>query len=82
MLSVLAAYLLLARRHGGPVGWKHQKDFQCDLIAQPVSIRLRRRPMSVELFVQCSESDCQYVNVNKPPCPLTLKLFPEERKDP
>ena len=31
-----------------------------------------------KLFVQCSEVDCQYVDANEPPCPLTLDLFSDE----
>ncbi len=31
-----------------------------------------------KLFVQCSEVDCQYVDANEPPCPLTLGLFAAE----
>jgi hypothetical protein len=31
-----------------------------------------------KLFVQCSEVDCQYVDANEPPCPLTLDLFAAE----
>ncbi len=57
------------------------KSFRCDVISETVSIRLRRR-MSLDakgkLFVQCSESDCQYVEANEPPCPLTLDLFAAE----
>jgi hypothetical protein len=30
------------------------------------------------LFVRCSEKDCQYVDANEPPCPLTLALFAAE----
>jgi hypothetical protein len=31
-----------------------------------------------KLFVACSEKDCQYVDENEPPCPLTLALFTDE----
>ena len=31
-----------------------------------------------ELFVRCDQSDCQYVEVNQHPCPLTLDLFSDE----
>ena len=57
------------------------KSFQCDLISQTVSIALRRRTALGKrgtLFVQCSESDCQYVGANEPPCPLTLDIFAAE----
>jgi hypothetical protein len=57
------------------------KPFRCDVVSETVSITLRRSS-SLEgrgrLFVRCSEKDCQYVDVNEPPCPLTLALFSEE----
>jgi hypothetical protein len=46
-----------------------------------VSISLRRRTPfggKSHLFVKCSEVDCQYVDQNEPPCPLTLDLFADE----
>ena len=57
------------------------KRFQCPVISETVSITLRqRRSLSgeVSLFVQCSELDCQYVDANVPPCPLTLQLVAAE----
>lgn len=59
---------------------KLEKPFACGVISQLVSIRLRRRPLGGrnDLFVQCSESDCQYVDANEPPCPLTTELFAGE----
>jgi hypothetical protein len=57
------------------------KPFRCDVVSETVSITLRRSN-SLEgrgkLFIRCSEKDCQYVDVNEPPCPLTLALFTEE----
>jgi hypothetical protein len=53
-----------------------------------VSISLRRRnSLGTQrvLFVHCSERDCQYVDTNAPPCPLTLDLFAveiQERQGP
>jgi hypothetical protein len=29
-------------------------------------------------FVQCNQTDCQYVEENKPPCPLHVGLFADE----
>jgi hypothetical protein len=49
-----------------------------------VAITLRRRNSLAgrgKLFVRCSEKDCQYVDANKPPCPLTLALFTEEIRE-
>jgi hypothetical protein len=55
------------------------KSFRCDVVSETVSIALRRRTsLGGQLFVQCSESDCQYVDANEPPCPLTLDLFAAE----
>lgn len=57
------------------------KPFYCTVVSETVSISLRRRTSLVgrgKLFVQCSESDCQYVEANEPPCPLTLDLFAAE----
>ena len=61
------------------------KSFRCDVVSETVSIALRRRislgGANGKLFVQCSESDCQYVDRNEPPCPLTLELFAAEIQD-
>ena len=54
------------------------KTFGCSVIEGTVTIVLQRRPAPSPgrpLFVRCSERDCQYVDVNAPPCPLTLALF-------
>lgn len=58
------------------------KVFRCPVVSETVTIALRRR-VSVaggagKLFVRCSEQDCQYVDANEPPCPLTLELFSAE----
>jgi hypothetical protein len=59
------------------------RDYWCTVVSERVSIRLRRadgfgrdRPY----FVQCNQSECQYVDANQPPCPLNLGLFAEELK--
>lgn len=57
------------------------KPFRCDIVSETVTIALRRRKLlggDGKLFVQCSEVDCQYVDANEPPCPLTLELFAAE----
>ncbi len=57
------------------------KTFQCPIVSETVTISLRRRKLmggDGKLFVQCSEVDCQYVDANEPPCPLTLGLFAAE----
>jgi len=62
-----------------------QKTFDCSVVGEVVQIALRRKRglgFSGEdyPFVQCDQQDCQYVDENKPPCPLTLELFEEEIK--
>jgi hypothetical protein len=57
------------------------KLFGCKVISQTVHISLQRRLLARgngKLFVYCSERDCQYVDSNEPPCPLTLDLFVAE----
>jgi hypothetical protein len=57
------------------------KPFHCDVVSEDVTIALRRRRSldgRGDMFVQCSEVDCQYVDTNLPPCPLTLDLFAAE----
>jgi len=57
------------------------KSFSCSVVSETVTIVLRRRVLlgaSGKLFVQCSERDCQYVDANEPPCPLTLEIFRAE----
>jgi hypothetical protein len=46
-----------------------------------VTIRLVRQFQSGSdhgYFVKCNQGDCQYVDENKPPCPLTVALFAAE----
>ena len=57
------------------------KAFICGVVSESVTITLRRRSVFAgkgKLFVRCSEKDCQYVDTNQPPCPLTLALFTAE----
>ncbi len=57
------------------------KSFRCDVVSETVTITLRRRTVfggKGQLFIRCSESDCQYIDANEPPCPLTLDLFADE----
>ncbi|HLC42027.1 MAG TPA: hypothetical protein VJO34_10450 [Methylomirabilota bacterium] len=58
-----------------------ERAFRCEVVSETVLIRLRRptgfgRPRGN--FVQCDQADCQYVDENKPPCPLHVGLFTEE----
>jgi hypothetical protein len=60
------------------------KSFRCEIVSETVTIALRRRLAfggRGTLFVRCSESDCQYVDTNEPPCPLTLDLFADEIRE-
>lgn len=57
------------------------REFRCDVVSETVLIRLRRsngfgRPRGY--FVQCNQTECQYVDENKPPCPLQIGMFSEE----
>jgi len=64
-----------------PVARVPTKSFPCGIVSETVTITLRRRKLmggDGKLFVQCSEVDCQYVDANEPPCPLTLDLFAAE----
>ena len=57
------------------------KSFQCNVVSETVSISLRRRQSlggNGKLYVRCSELECQYIDTNEPPCPLTLALFEAE----
>lgn len=59
------------------------KPYFCTLVSEEVKIALKNKPSlgfesESELFVQCNQSECQYVDLNQPPCPLRLELFAEE----
>jgi hypothetical protein len=59
------------------------RDFHCGLVNETVKICLRNKPTAGlrsehALLVICDQTECQYVDANKPPCPLTLSLFAEE----
>lgn len=63
------------------MGRRPSKTFACSVISETVTITLRQQGSlrgDGKLFVQCSEADCQYVDANEPPCPLTLQLFSAE----
>ncbi len=59
----------------------HEREFWCEVVSETVLIRLRRADGFGRLrgyFVQCNQTDCQYVDENKPPCPLHVGMFVEE----
>ena len=53
------------------------------MVSETVLIRLRRSNgfgRQRGYFIQCNQTDCQYVDENKPPCPLHVGMFAEEIK--
>jgi hypothetical protein len=57
------------------------REFWCEVVSEMVLIRLRRPyrfSHPTGQFVQCNQTDCQYVDENKPPCPLHVGMFTEE----
>ena len=61
------------------------KSISCSVVSDTVTITLRRSRSPSgrgRLFVRCSEKDCLYLDVNRPPCPLTLRLFDAEMRAP
>jgi hypothetical protein len=66
-----------------PVPNRRAKDYFCTVVSENVQISLKNKPSlshkyTRNLFVQCNQSECQYVDLNQPPCPLRLDLFAEE----
>jgi hypothetical protein len=64
---------------------RRPKDYFCTVVSEDVVIALKNKaPISREprneLFVQCNQHECQYVDHNQLPCLLSLDLFAEEIK--
>ena len=62
---------------------RDRKDFYCTLVGENVQIALKNsfyftRASKPNLFVQCNQIECQYVDLHRSPCPLHLDLFAEE----
>ena len=62
---------------------RREKDYFCTVVSEDVKIALKNKPFLTresknELFVQCNQLECQYVDLNQSPCPLRLDLFAEE----
>ena len=60
-----------------------KRPFECSVVNETVSIHLGSRRVGGftgedQPFVRCDQTDCQYADDNKPPCPLTLALFADE----
>ncbi len=65
---------------------KKQREYQCSAVNEVVKIHLRKKPKAGQrsesvFFVQCDQSECQYVDENVPPCPLTLSQFADEIRE-
>jgi hypothetical protein len=59
------------------------REFWCSVVSEAVMIRLKRPGGFGRVqgyFVQCNQTECQYVEENKPPCPLHAGLFADEIK--
>lgn len=59
------------------------KDYFCVVVSEKVEIALKKRTSLFGkakngMFVQCNQSECQYVDLNQSPCPLRLDLFADE----
>jgi hypothetical protein len=66
-----------------PLATRREKDYFCTVVSEDVEIALKINPFlsrksKNELFVQCNQLECQYVDLNQSPCPLRLDLFAEE----
>lgn len=65
------------------MGKRRAKGYFCSVVSEDVEIALKNkapfsRELKNELFVQCDQLECQYVDLNQAPCPLRLDLFAEE----
>ena len=59
------------------------RQFWCTVVSESVLIRLRRADgfgRERGHFVQCNQSECQWVDENRLPCPLNLEMFSAEIK--
>jgi len=58
-----------------------KKDFHCTHVSEDVKITLISKShfsSKSNLVVKCDQIYCQYVELNKPPCPLSIDLFSDE----
>jgi hypothetical protein len=73
----------MLKGRGKSLGNVKGKPYFCAVVSEQVEIALKNKPSlgfksGSELFIQCNQSECQYVDLNQPPCPLSLALFAEE----
>jgi hypothetical protein len=54
-----------------------RQSLVCPVVSERVTATLRFRPAAGEsrFFVECDQRDCQYYEVNAPPCPLSTAMF-------
>jgi NAD-dependent dihydropyrimidine dehydrogenase PreA subunit len=54
-----------------------RQSFVCPVVSEQITATLRFRPAAGEsrFFVECDQHECQYCEVNEPPCPLNLQMF-------
>ena len=62
---------------------RRETKYFCTVVSEDVEIALKNKPSlshesKNDLYVQCNQTECQYVDLNQPPCPLHLDLFAEE----
>ena len=62
---------------------RRETNYFCTVVSEDVGIALKHKPSlsresKSDLFVQCNQLECQYVDLNRSPCPLRLDLFAEE----
>jgi len=65
---------------------KRKQAYQCSVVNETVQIHLCKKPSAglrsrSEFFVQCDQSECQYVDKNELPCPLEISIFREEIRE-
>ncbi len=71
------------RHRRSQVSRRGTREFWCTCVSEMVLIRLRGADgfgPQRGYFVQCDQTECQYVDANQPPCPLQVGLFAEEIK--
>jgi hypothetical protein len=55
-----------------------RQSVECPVVSERVTATLRFRPAALSdsrFFVECDQRECQYCEVNAPPCPLTTEMF-------
>ena len=52
-------------------------SLECPVVSEHITATLRFRPSVADsrFFVECDQRECQYCEVNAPPCPLTIEMF-------